>query len=277
MPFAKPAVKLGLPRLGGAARYTDTNEFLAAGVLVAYKARPAGNYPTLAMKNAVRDAAVQARNLIRIANDELAKVVLARRPESVLFTATMARHYNLIAGNLSGGLVDNIVDKPFSLAAIAKHDRRWVLEKIRRQMLSISFHLNTGVYLIDMDTAARTVENGTVIPVGTSTVADGYVFPRGAQSGIGGLLCGFRNGEIHIDFNDFPNYSLNSCARIIIHEAAHKYLGVDDHYYAKDAPYPPTMLECLDNADSTAWAAVSLGTGAVRMTTHASADFNNCP
>jgi hypothetical protein len=279
MAFTKPSVKLGAPRLDGSpARYTDKMEFLSTGVVVGFKGRPAGNYPTPAVKAAVQAAAVQARNIARIANDEIAKVVMLRKSENALFTATMATHFRLIAGDTAGGtLTDNVVDKAFSFNALTKHDRRWVLEKIRQKLLSISFHLNTGVYLIDMDTAARTVQGGVVIPAGTGDVADGYVHQRGAQTGIKACLCGFRNGEIHIDFNDFPNYSLNSCARIIIHEAAHKYLGVDDHDYAKDATYPPTMVNCLDNADSIAWAAVSLATGTVRMANHMSNDFNHCP
>jgi hypothetical protein len=156
---------------------------------------------------------------------------------------------------------------------VVQRDRRWVLEKVRQHFLSLSFHLNTGVYVIDMDTAARTVEGGVNIPVGTSTVADGYV----TQHVTSGCLCGFRNGEIHLDFNDMPNYSLNSCARLIIHEAAHKFLGVDDKEYAKDANYPPSMVDCLDNADSIAWAAVSLATGSVKMPNTASPHWNQCP
>ena len=245
-------------------------------MLIAFKRRPAGVvYPTLMMKNAVNRAAIQARNIVRIANDMLATVVLLRRPESALFTNTMARHFNLIAGDLGGGLlVDNTVDRPFSFQAVMQHDRRWVLERIREQMLSLSFHLNTGVYLIDMDTAARTVQGGAVIPVGTSIVADGYVHQRGDQ---GKFYCGFRNGEIHVDFNDFPNYSLNSCARVIIHEAAHKYLGIPDHLYANDVNYPPTLTQCMSNADSVAWTAVSLATGSVKLPAGITNDWNHCP
>jgi hypothetical protein len=251
-------------------------EFLSAGVLIGFKGRPAGVvYPTLPMRNAVQNAAVQARNIVRIANDILAKVVLLRRPESPLFTNTMARHFNLIAGDLGGGLlVDNTVDRPFSFRATMQHDRRWVLENIREQMLSLSFHLNTGMYLIDMDTAARTVQGGAAIAAGAGVVADGYVHQRGDQSK---FYCGFRNGEIHIDFNDFPNYSLNSCARVIIHEAAHKYLGIPDHVYANNVNYPPTLLQCMSNADSVAWTAVSLATGSVKLPAGVTNDWNHCP
>jgi len=279
MAFTKPSVWFHIPRFSGGARYTDTNEFLSKSVVISFKSRPGPlAYPTLAMKQAVRAAAIQAMNIMWTANDELAKVVIARRPESALFTNVVDTHFNLVAGDLAGGsvaLVDNIVNKPFALGAVFQHDRRWVLEKIRRGMLSVSFHLNTGVYLIDMDTAARVVQGGVVIPVGTAIVADGYVHQRGSQSS---LVCGFKNGEIHVDFNDFPNYSVNSCARIIIHEAFHKYWGVGDQCYAYDANYYRLTLEqTLDNADSWAWAAVSLGLAGMRMPHNMSADFNQCP
>jgi hypothetical protein len=275
MAFTKPTVALNLPRLhGGKHRYTDTMDILAAGVTIGYKARPSGTtYPTTAMKDAVRKAAIQARNIVRIANDEMAKVVILRQKESAVFTETMKTHFTLVAGDTAGGMLkDNVVNKKFSFGAVFEKDRRWVLEKIRQMMLSLSFHLNTGIYVIDMDTANRTVEGGNKINKGDADEADGYV----TQHVTGGCLCGFRNGEIHIDFNDFPKYTLNSCARIIVHEAAHKYLGVDDKGYAYEGTYPPSLAQALDNADSIAWAAVSLATGAVRMKP-GSNDFNNCP
>jgi hypothetical protein len=275
MAFTKPTVKLGLPRLGsGKGRHTDKMEFLSTGVLVGFHGRPAGvPYPTAPMRASIQAAGVQARNIVRIANDEMAKVMFLRKPESALFTNTMTTHFNLAPGNLGGQLKDNVVDKAFSVKAVFVKDRRWVLEKIRQQFLSLSFHLNTGMYLIDMDTAVRTVEDGATIPVGTATVADGYVNLRSG----GTFTCGFSNGEIHIDFNDVPTYSLNSVARLIIHEAAHKYLNVDDHEYAKDAGYPPSLMNCLDNADSIAWAAVSLATGSLKMPVTNSNDWNHCP
>jgi hypothetical protein len=286
MAFTKPSVKLGLSRMGqGAQRHTDTNEFLSPGVLIAYKARPAGDYPTQDMKDAVNAAAIQARNIVRIANDILAKVVLLRRPESQLFQDTMARHFQLIAGDRAGGLLqDNIVDKPFSPKAVLVHDRRWVLEKIRQKMLSLSFHLNTGVYIIDQDTAARDVFNGAAGTVGMAPYSNwvGYVHPRGRQGAVR-TLCGFKNGEIHVSFNDFLNFSLNTNAAIIIHEAAHKFLGAPGgppDVYANDVAYPPTLQgdpSSLKIADTITWAAVSLATGAVRMPAHNSGDWEHCP
>jgi hypothetical protein len=278
MPFKKLTTALHLPRLyGGPDRYTDTNEFLSPAVLIAYNAR--AGYPPMAYKNAVNAAAIQARNIVRIANDEMAKVVIMRKDESAVFTATMERHFNLKAnGDTAGGfLTDNVINKPFKVGAILKHDRRWVLEQIRQKMLSLSFHLNTGVYLIDMDNTQRTVDGGAQVAAGTANPATtrGYVF----QYADGGFqVCGFRNGEIHVAFEKFPNHLLNSGARIIIHEAGHKFLNVGDTYYAWHANYPPSLQTCLDaNADSFAWTAVSLATGALRMGTAGSTDGDQCP
>jgi hypothetical protein len=282
MAFTKPSVKLGLPRMGaGKERHTDTNEFLSAGVMIGYKAR--AGYPTQTMKDTVNAAAIQARNIVRIANDKIAKVVLLRRPESQLFKDTMAKHFRLIDGDLAGGLLkDNIVDKPFSPKAVFVHDRRWVLEKIRQMMLSLSFHLNTGVYLIDQDTATRDVYSGAKGAVGLAPYSGwvGYVHPRGPQKGIRSAICGFRNGEIHIDFPTLTTYTLNTNACIIIHEAAHKFLGMKGDIYGDNSLYPPALQKhdgALDNADSIAWTAVSLATGAVRMLAHDGPDFSNCP
>ncbi|PWT81910.1 MAG: hypothetical protein C5B58_09115 [Acidobacteria bacterium] len=282
MAFAKPSVKLGLPRMDqGTDRHTDTNEFLSAGVLIAYQKRP--GYPTQQMKNAVNAAAIQARNIVRIANDALAKVVLLRRPESQLFQDTMAKHFKLTAGDPAGGLLkDNIVDKPFSPKAMFVLDRRWVLERIRQNLLSLSFHLNTGVYLIDQDTANRDVFSGAKQVVGHAPYSGwvGYVHPRGPQKGIRSALCGFRNGEIHIDFQSFLGFSLNTNACIIIHEAAHKFVGILGDTYGDNPNYPPDLQKkggSLDNADSLAWTAISLATGAVRMQMHNSSDFATCP
>jgi hypothetical protein len=284
MAFTKPSVALGLPRQGqGKERHTDTNEFLSAGVLIAYRARPGQVYPTQQMKDKIQAAAVQARNIVRIANDMVAKVVLLRRPESKLFIDTMAKHFGLVEGDLAGGLLkDNEVDKPFSPKAVFVHDRRWILEKIRQKLLSLSFHLNTGVYLIDQDNSNRDIWSGVKDPANLGLHNDwvGYVHPRGPQSGVGGLICGFRNGEIHISFEDFLAFSLNTNATIIIHEACHKFVGAMGDIYGNNPLYPPALQHkggALENADSIAWTAVSLATGAVRMDTHDSNDWSDCP
>jgi len=277
--FKKPTTALHMPRLfGGPDRYTDHMELLAPGVTIAYKHNPAVAYPPLAAKNAISAASKRAMAIMRKANDELAKVVILRKPESAVFQNIMQVHFQLVAGNTAGGfLTDNIVDKPFALKEITKHDRRWVLEKIRRNMLSLSFHLNTGVYLIDVDHANRTVAAGV-----TSTVAgvqaqiansDGYTRATPTP------MCGFKNGEIHLDFAAHGNFSVNSYAAIIIHEACHKYLGIGiggAEIYADDPNYYNSGLAyCIGNPDCYTWAAVSLYTGVLKMPNHASGDWFN--
>ena len=81
-----------------------------------------------------------------------------------------------------------------------------------------------------------------------------------------GVLSSVKNGQIHISLEKLKNYTELSYARIIIHEAAHRYLGAKDHAYAHEAAYSATpMLHCIDNADSLAWAAISLYCGSVKM------------
>ena len=279
MAFTKPSVKLGAGRMGsGSERHTDTMEYLSAGVLIGYKKRDDDSYPTPAMKVKVNAAAVQARNIVRIANDMLAKVVLLRRPEPQIMIDAVATHYRLIENDLAGGfLKDNIVNKPFKLNGVFDHDRRWVLNKIREMLLSLSAHLNTGVYLIDQDKAARDVFDGVKESVGFGSYGGwvGYIHPRGSK-----WTCGFRSGEIHVDFQSMMGYSLNTNACIIIHEAAHKYLRVLGDVYGNDINYPPALQRrdgSLANADCLAWTAISLVTGAVRMSTPDSDDFESCP
>jgi len=73
-------------------------------------------------------------------------------------------------------------------------------------------------------------------------------------------------------------FSLNTNACIIIHEAAHKYLGILGDTYGDNVNYPPALQHGgLENADSLAWTAISLATGAVRMQLHDGPDFANCP
>ena len=141
-------------------------------------------------------------------------------------------HFGLIDGDTSGGYIsDNEVNKPFSARAVFQKDRRWVLEKIRRNMLSLSFHLNTGVYLIGIDADNRDLKLGKVVAPGTIT-ALGYVAPE----------------KTSID----PNTWRTTATRWI-HEATHKYLNTEDHAYADDPTYfTLSLADTLENADSYA-------------------------
>jgi hypothetical protein len=273
------------PRRG----FTDHMEFLSPSVVIGYKKQAAGaNYPSDATKASIVAACNRARRIIRKANNELASVVMLRQKESQLFQDTMDTHFGLIAGDTSGTfLTDNTVNKKFSLRSVGKHDRRWVLEKIRRNMLSLSYHLNTGIYLIDIDADNRDLKLGKVAAPGTIT-ALGYVAPEktaidpntwrttGTRWG-NGITCGFRHGEIHVSFAKHLNFSPISYAQTIIHEATHKYFNTEDHAYADDPTYfTLNLADTLENADSYAWAAVSLYCGSVKMTNENSPDYDQC-
>lgn len=289
---AKVAVrqKLGLHVPADSRRaFSDTMEVLSPGTVIAYKRRGSGsNYPSDATRASIVAAANKARRIMRKANNELAAVALLRQKESALFQRVLDVHFRLIAGDTAGGmLTDNIVNKAFSPREVMKRDRRWVIEKIRQGMLSISFHLNTGVYLIDIDKDNRDISSGQTSVPGTED-ALGYV--TGEKIGIdsttwrskgqrwgSGITCGFKHGEIHVSFDKHQNFSDISFAQTIIHEATHKYLNTNDHAYADQAHYSTLSLaQTLDNADSFAWAAVSLYCGSAKMTTTNSADYNQC-
>ena len=69
------------------------------------------------------------------------------------------------------------------------------------------------------------------------------------------------------------DYSAVSYARIIIHEATHKYFNTEDEAYVHEDTYPTLSLpQTLNNVDSYAWAAVSLYCGAVKMGSRANYD-----
>jgi hypothetical protein len=255
-------------------------EFLSTSVVVGYKDYGnAANYPTAGMKAAILEAANRAKRVMRKANDAFAAVSFLRKKETPLMTEVLDKHFGLIAGDTSGTfLTGNVVDKKLSVQDIGKHDRRWVIEQIRRKMLSLSFHLNTGVYLIDLDASRRDIKVGqTFDPATADANEEAYVgwaklgfdkatWQPNAFKLTSGLTCGFRNGEIHVSFENLENYSDLSYARVIIHEAAHKFLGVDDKAYAHQDTYGTQSLQdALANADSYAWAAVSLYCGSVKM------------
>ena len=195
-------------------------------------------------------------------------------------TEVLDKHFNLVAGDLAGGyLAENVKDRKLSAKSFGKRDRRWVIEKLREKMLSLSVHLNTGVYLIDLDAANRDFRSGrTFNPAGADPHEEAYVTfekaaadkttwqPTGYKGMAKGMTCGFRNGEIHLAFDKHAQYTRIAYARIIIHEAAHKFLGAADHAYAHQATYPTLSLtQKLDNADSIAWAAISLYCGNTKM------------
>ncbi|MBS0341172.1 MAG: hypothetical protein JSS56_11640 [Proteobacteria bacterium] len=260
--------------------YTDTMEVISPQLLIGYKKQPTGtSYPSDTMKSAAAEATRVAARIMRHANDEFAGILMLRRKESALMQQVLDKHFGLIAGDTSGGfLKDNIVDKKFSLRAIGDKDRRWVLEKIRQNMLSLSFHLNTGVYLIDIDASRRDIKVGADFnPANASQNEEAYVGHTKTKydanswratnwKAVTNSVSGFRKGEMHVSLEMLQNYSAISYARVIIHEATHKYLCTADEAYAHENTYGTLSLaQALNNADSYAWAAVSLYCGAVKM------------
>ena len=262
-------------------RHTDTMEFLAASVLIGYKKRPGEDYPTDAMKAAAVQGAKTAQSAIAKANDILFKVSALRQDEPAILTQVLESHFGLTtnATDLGDGLLSsNKKNKSFALTDLGKHDRRWVIEKIRQRFLHLSFHLNTGVYLIDLDASNRTTQGKQAFSAADNQNTEANVF---GYTGSNSRSCGFRNGEIHINFAATQTYSSLSYARIIIHEAVHKYLEIADleysvtegdgsianhSAYAHDNVYHSQSLQYrLINADCYAWAAVSLYAGRVLM------------
>jgi hypothetical protein len=277
------------PRRG----FTDRMEALSPSVMIGYKNYgTASNYPTPAMKAAAVDAANLAGRIMRKANDAFAGIAFLRKNESALMTQVLDKHFRLTAGDLAGGmLTGNVRNKSFAPKDVIKHDRRWVIEKIREKMLSISFHLNTGVYLIDLDASRRDIRVGaTANPANADQTEEAFT---GAQKKhmdnntwrptqhhwSNSLTCGFKHGEIHVSLANVATYSAISYARVIIHEATHKYLNTDDPAYAWDPAYPTLSLsDTLRNADSFSWAAVSLYCGSLKMDDPSkyATDWKNC-
>ena len=247
-------------------KWTDTKELLSPGLMISYKRRP--GYPSTAQKELLLSAASASRRIMLKAVREMDRVVFFRRPEGQAFTNIMNYHFGLAAGRSPGMPSTNVVDKPFGLRDLGATDRRWALNKIREGMLSISFHINTGVYLIDCDNAARTVKSGAFKgAAGTMSGPgeEGYCTWASWAGFDKGLLSSWRNGEIHVAFKNMHDggYSADLYARVVIHEGAHKYLGVADQKYAHQvADYTAlSFMDCINNADSYAWAALSLDAG----------------
>ena len=262
-------------------KHTDKSRLLSPGVMVGYASARGANYPPQAVRDDILNAVARGRTIMRAAVSKFDKVVLFRRPEGEPFTSIVNYHFGLDAAR-SGALDNNVVDAPSSLKSLRENNRRTVLNKIRMGMLSVSFHINTGVYLIDIDADNRTIHAGqqtnALDPENVTT--HGYVAPpkeksvnlfgqkfKILDSGAGmqqGLFSGIRNGEIHINFDKMHagGYTHQASARVIIHEACHKYWGVTDHLYAWNGGYDNLSIDdLLDNADSYAWAALSIEAG----------------
>lgn len=81
---------------------------------------------------------------------------------------------------------------------------------------------------------------------------EGYV--KAKQNAPAGTM-----GSIHIEFSLAANYPRSQMARIIIHEATHKFAQTQDHAYTQELVYEQlTPAQRASNADSYAYAAISL-------------------
>lgn len=280
------------------AKHTNRVKVLSPGLTISWSDLGGTrlNYPTAGQKELLLNAASKAREIMRTAVRDMDRVVFFRRPEGQPFTSIMNYHFGLSAAR-AAGLASNVVDKKFAFSDIGSNDRRSILNKIRMGMLSISFHLNTGVYIIDNDNDERTIKSGVGGGVkGQTSVVnkdatgavlgfeEGYISHKGCTSfqnrfvrddgseifetkgrPHAGVFSAYKNGEIHMSFKYLheQGYTAEDAARVLIHEAAHKYWAVADHAYAhQQAAYRSlTHEEAIDNADSYAWAALSLNAG----------------
>jgi hypothetical protein len=69
--------------------------------------------------------------------------------------------------------------------------------------------------------------------------------------------------EIYMDFGLLRKFNLKQIARVIVHEATHKFAYTGDYAYFSNSGDVSRMLasEALKNADSYAYAAISIKTG----------------
>ncbi|HET6913108.1 MAG TPA: hypothetical protein VFH71_07170 [Rhodanobacteraceae bacterium] len=245
-------------------KHLDTRELIAPGLVIKYHS---GRKPDDATKRFLRSSTSIARSVMRSTVWEVDKIVLFHRDEPDWMTETLDKHFCL---NRDPALASTKDAKGKLVNAKA---RRKYLSGVRKVMLSISFHLNTGAYLLDVDAGHRMSVGDFAIdnlgagwqeqnPAGANVVSrniEGYVQKR---DGLMKTLGGSSSGGIHVGFSlgSAFGYSPERMARIIIHEATHKYCYTDDVKYCHDPNYdvesPVTMAK---NADSFAYAAMSIG------------------
>lgn len=205
--------------------HTNKKELLSARLLIKYAS---DNTPTKAEKKKLVEAAEEAAAIMRAAVWKMDRVVIFKRPESYL-AAIVDEHFRM------GGAGETSTER-------ARH-----LNKVRAGMLTLSFQLNTGLYLIDVDSLNRPPDSD----------GDDFVGTRGYVSKYGPT----ERGPIHVDFDlAGRSYSARGLARIIIHEASHRFQYTRDVAYNYNRAKFEAMKvdEALNNADSWAYTAVSI-------------------
>lgn len=243
-------------------KHLDTHEMIGAGLMIKYHSKRKPNQST---KNKLIKSASITCSVMRSVVWQIDKIVLFYRDEPDWMTQILDKHFCLNRDtNLSSVKVDNKLKN-------AK-ERRKYLADIRKVMLSTSFHLTTGMYLLDVDAKNRmtvgdfhidnmgagwsetNAENKKVV----SSNIEGYVQGRSSWREKIGIS---SSGGIHVGFSLFDDfgYSPEQMARIIIHEATHKYYKTQDVKYCWDGQYDSQSPELMkNNADSFAFAAMSI-------------------
>lgn len=244
-------------------KHLDTREMIGAGLMIKYHS---DRKPNASTKKLLSKSASVARSAMRSTVWQIDKIVLFGADEPDWMTATLDKHFCL---NNDPALTSEKGTKGLKNAKA----RRKYLSHIRKVMLSTSFHLNTGMYLLDVDAKNRmTVGDFHIDSMGAGWAElntegkkvvkpgiEGYVQGRtGARETIGLS----SSGGIHVGFLLFDApyaYTAERMARIIIHEATHKYYKTKDVKYCWDGNYDSQSPELMkDNADSFAYAAMSI-------------------
>jgi hypothetical protein len=269
------------------AKHLNKREVINPRLIIKYhKDRP----PDKSTKKRIAESASVACAIMRTTVWEIDKSCLFYRDETSLMTGILNEHFCF------KNAPDHAATKDASGKLVNAKERRKKLSIIRKHMLSISFHLNTGMYLLDTDAGFRTIvgdneiddmnelwaEKEYVKDASGDYVDDpsnpGYALARVKPNKDGKRVLSAdieayaqtgSSGPVHVSFELAKTYSALEWARLIVHEASHTFCGTTDVKYAHDDQYysqrPDDMVT---NADSYAYAAVSLGAG--RLHTYAS-------
>lgn len=258
-------------------KHLNKRELLSPRLLIKYHdKRP----PDKSTKKKLIEAAGVANSVMLRTVFAIDKVVLFHRDESDVMTQVLDSHFCF--KNLSTLLSTKDAKKKMVNAKA----RRKQLSIIRRNMLSISFHLNTGMYLLDTDAGHRTIVGDNEIDTMDKLWSDqeyvldsgGYGIPdasdptgwqtRSKTNAAGKRVLGQNieayaqagsSGPVHVSFELAKTYSALQFARLIVHEASHSFCGTSDVKYAWESDYYTQREEdMINNADSYAFAAVSI-------------------
>lgn len=242
-------------------KHLDTRELLSPGLMIKFHS---DRKPSKDTKRMLSKSASVARGAMRSSVWQLDKIVLFGADEPDWMTATLDKHFCLHRDTTLSS------EKAAKGLKNAKARRKY-LGEVRKVMLSTSFHLNTGMYLLDVDAKNRmTVGDFHLDNMGAgwselnaeqkkvvSENIEGYVQGRVGRAETIGVS---SSGGIHVGFMLFDmGYTAEMMARIIIHEATHKYYKTADVKYCWEGDYDQQSPASMkNNADSFAFAAMSI-------------------